>query len=102
MSETDLGLLPAFAWGMVLGAVFLAGLWFSVHGLRGARHPGLLMVTSFIARMLLVIGGFYMLSDGDWRRLVAALAGFILVRILTVRWLASGRQRSIASVQGER
>lgn len=88
MSATFAGLIPAFAWGMVLGALFLAGLWVTVRRLEHSARPGLLMVASYVARMLIVLFGFYLLSNGDWRNLVAALAGFTLIRILAVRRLA--------------
>lgn len=100
MSATSIGLAPAFACGAALGALFLASLWWSVRRLEQLAHPGLFMAGSFAVRMLLVLGGFYLLSDGGWRNLVAALAGFTLVRILAVRRLRGARQR-LDSAQGE-
>jgi F1F0 ATPase subunit 2 len=68
--------------GAVLGTLFFAGLWWTVRALPGSRHPALLMFGSYMGRMAVLLAGFYLLGAGDWRRLVAALAGFILVRIL--------------------
>jgi hypothetical protein len=31
-------------------------------------------------------GGFYLVSRGDWRRLLACLLGFLLARILVTRF----------------
>jgi len=101
MSALYLHLVSVFAGGMVLGALFFAGLWLSVRRLNHVRRPELLMVSSYAARMSMVIGGLYLLSDGDWRTLTSALAGFILARMLLVRLLASHRQRPIVSVRGE-
>ena len=101
MSESHLHLIPAFAGGIVLGALFFAGLWLSVQKLRHAKRPGLLMLVGYAVRMMIVVSGFYLLSNGDWHKLVAALAGFILARILIVRMLAGHGQRSIDAVRGE-
>lgn len=102
MSELHFPLVPPFAGGMALGALFFAGLWLSVRKLSLVKRPALLMVISYVARMLVGIGGLYLLSDGDWRRLAAALTGFVLARIVMVRLLARDGQRSTVSVRGGR
>jgi hypothetical protein len=35
--------------------------------------------------MTLTLGGFYMIMDGAWERLAAAMAGFLILRIFLVR-----------------
>jgi len=101
VNELYFGLIPAFAGGMVLGALFFAGLWLSVRKLSHAERPGVLMAFSYVARMTAVLGGLYLLTSGDWQKLAAALVGFVLARILIVRALAYRGRRSIVAVRGE-
>jgi F1F0 ATPase subunit 2 len=102
VNELFLGLIPAFAGGIVLGAFFFAGLWFSVRKLNQAKRPGLVLAVSYMLRMITVIGGLFLLTDGDWRRLAAALTAFILVRMLMVRLVGPHAQTSILTLPGER
>ena len=100
MSTVGTSLIVALAGGMLLGAIYLAVLWLSVRGLVQVRHPGLLMVASYMLRMLLLIGGLYLLGDGQWQSFVAALAGFILVRTLILRLLGRNVVRTTIALPG--
>lgn len=79
-------LIPLLA-GSLLGLVYFAGLWQTVKRLPGARHPWRLFAVSYASRMVAVLGGFYLLMDGAWERLAAAVVGFLVVRTLMVRGL---------------
>ena len=68
-----------------LGGIFFGGLWYTVRlGLR-ARQPAVWFLLSMLARMSLVLGGFYLVGHSDWRRLAACLVGFVIARIIVVR-----------------
>ncbi|GAB4355442.1 MAG: hypothetical protein Kow0060_07410 [Methylohalobius crimeensis] len=67
--------------GAALGILFYGGLWITVRRLPQIHRPALWMTTSFILRMAGVVGGFYLLMAGDWRRLAALLLGFVPVRL---------------------
>jgi F1F0 ATPase subunit 2 len=71
--------------GMVLGALYFGGLWWTVQRLTSARHPGLLFLASFIGRTAVTLAGFFLIAGGRWQRLLACLAGFVLARFLLVR-----------------
>ena len=86
----------AALWGILLGAIFFGGLWLTVQRLEGSRRPHLLIVGSFLARSLLAMGGFYLLSGDGLPRLMIALVGFFLARILITRRL----QPSMESREG--
>jgi F1F0 ATPase subunit 2 len=100
VSAIGTSLLAALAGGMLLGAIYLAVLWLSVRGLAHVRLPGLLMVASYMLRMLLLIGGLYLLGDGQWQSYVTALAGFILVRTLVLRRLGRSDERTTIALPG--
>jgi F1F0 ATPase subunit 2 len=79
------GLLVPTAGGAVLGLLYFGGLWVTVRRLPAARHPGLLMLASFLVRTALVGAGFVALLAGEPLRLAVALVAFLAVRILLVR-----------------
>ncbi len=85
MTET-LVLVLAGAAGAVLGAVFFGGLWWTVRRGVSSGSPVLWFFGSLLLRMSVALVGFYFVSGGQWRRLLACLVGFVGVRVL-VTWL---------------
>jgi F1F0 ATPase subunit 2 len=88
-----MSMLQALSWvatlfgGMVLGVVFFGGLWWTVRrGIQSAVPAGWFAV-SWLIRSSVVLGGFYSVSRGEWRRLLACLLGFWLARWLLLRIL---------------
>jgi F1F0 ATPase subunit 2 len=77
----------AFAAGLVLGAFYFIALWRTVKKLSDTPSPLRLMLGSFVVRMAVVLSGFYFVMSGHWERLVIALIGFILMRMILTRRL---------------
>jgi F1F0 ATPase subunit 2 len=71
--------------GLLLGAIFFGGLWWTVHQGVSSKRPALWFLGSRLLRMSLVLVGFYFVGRGDWRRLVACLIGFIIARLIVLR-----------------
>jgi F1F0 ATPase subunit 2 len=91
MSEILSPLLAlALGVGVLLGAVFFGGLWFTVRCGLGSSHPGMWFMGSMLLRTGIVVTGFYFLlglpADG-WKILLAGLLGFFLVRLAATRLL---------------
>ena len=80
-----LGLVMALAAGLLLGAIFFGGLWWTVRKGVSSKHPPLWFLGSLLLRMSLVLVGFYLVGRGDWQRLVACLLGFMIARFCVVR-----------------
>ena len=74
-----------FGAGIVLGLFFYGGLWWTVRRMPHARHPLGLMLASFVIRLAVTVAGFMFLMGGDWRRVVTALLGFTLIRLVLVK-----------------
>jgi F1F0 ATPase subunit 2 len=86
MTANDLQpLLPAGAAGLVLGAVFFAGLLWTVRKVVSSPWPALWILASLALRMTIALTGFYFVSNGDWRRLLVCLAGFAAARVAVTR-----------------
>ena len=77
-------LVLLFIAGMILAAVYLGGLWWTVQTLPRARHPWLLYFGSTAIRLLTLLSALYLAMAGDWQRAMACLAGFLVLRFLVL------------------
>jgi len=71
--------------GLLLSALSFGGLWWTVRLGVVSRRPALLFLGSLLLRTTVVVTGFYFVADGDWRRLLACLAGFVVARSIITR-----------------
>lgn len=86
LTALPLGPLMAAVAGAALGLVFYGGLWWTVRRAATFRRPGLSVLTSLLLRMSATLGGFYLVADREWARLLVCLLGFVLARA-AVTWL---------------
>jgi F1F0 ATPase subunit 2 len=77
--------------GILLGAIFYGGLWWTVRRGVVSKTLGAWLIGSFVLRAVMAVGGFYVVSRGDWRSLLACLLGFIVARIGATRFCAGRR-----------
>ncbi len=77
-----------FLSGVILGGLYFGGLWLTVRKLPQTHRPAQLFLLSFLLRTSLVLAGFYLLMAASWQRLLAALLGFILARMIMTRHVA--------------
>ncbi len=84
MSEAWTILLALLA-GALLGTIFFGGLWWTIQRGVSSKSPAVLFSASFLLRTAIVVAGFYFVSNGNWRRLLACLVGFLLARILVTQ-----------------
>ena len=80
-----LRLALVFSFGLLLGAVFFGGLWWTVRKGISAKRPGLLFLGSMLLRTGVVLNGFYFAAGNDSPRLMICLLGFIGARIIVSR-----------------
>ena len=80
MNES-LSLALALAAGLLLGAIFFGGLWWTVRG-RFVPTAGAVVPRQPAAAHERGPGGFYFVSGGDWERLLLCLLGFVLARLV--------------------
>ena len=85
MNDPLLLLLSGVA-GLLLGAIFFGGLWWTVRKGLMAGQPALWFLGSMLLRMGIALAGFYFVGRDDWRRLLACLLGFVIARFV-VTWL---------------
>jgi len=84
MNETLMLVLAGGA-GVLLGAIFFGGLWWTVRKGVSSPRPALWFLGSLLVRSGIVVAGFYVVSGGHGERLVAGLLGFVVARLLVTR-----------------
>ncbi len=80
-----LHLALALATGVLLGAFFFGGLWWTVRRALTRDRPALWFLGSLLLRTAVTLAGFYLVGNGHWQRLLLCLCGFIAARLLMQR-----------------
>jgi F1F0 ATPase subunit 2 len=84
MNET-LILVLALATGVLLGAIFFGGLWWTVQNGVSSKRPALWFFGSLLLRTSIALVGFYFIARGHWERLLVCLLGFVIARLIVMR-----------------
>lgn len=89
-----LSLVFALIAGIMLGAIFFGGLWWTVRKGVSAKNPAFLFFGSMLLRTCIVVLGFYFILGDSWQRLLAGLLGFIVARIVVTRLTRVAQQQN--------
>jgi F1F0 ATPase subunit 2 len=71
--------------GVLLGAFFFGGLWWTVQRGVSSSWTAAWFLGSLVLRTAIVLAGFYFVSGGRWDGLLACLAGFAIGRFIVTR-----------------
>jgi len=96
-----LALALALLAGAVLGVVFFGGLWWTVQKGATSARPELWFFGSLLLRTGMILAGFYFVSQGHWSRLVACLLGFLIARVIVVKWLTQAPAEEQTALEKE-
>ena len=80
------GLVLALLGGVLLGAMFFGGLWWTVRKGVSAKQPALLFLGSLLLRTGVALAGFYFIGRDHWERLLVCLLGFVMARLFATRF----------------
>ena len=80
-----LSLMAALVMGVLLGAIFYGGLWWTVRRGVSSKRVALWFLGSLLLRMGVTLAGFYLVSAGRWERLLLCLLGFVMARLAVIR-----------------
>jgi F1F0 ATPase subunit 2 len=103
MSES----LPlALAWvaGLLLGAMYFGGLWWTVRRGVSSARPARLFFGSLLIRAGVALAGFYLVGRGHWERMALCLVSFIVAREIVkalTRAPAARRDATLAEASHE-
>ncbi len=91
MNES-LSLVLAWVIGILLGAIFFGGLWWTVRKGVSSKIPALWFMGSLLLRTAIVLTGFYFVAGGHWERLMVCLLGFVMARLIMTRLTRSAKK----------
>ena len=83
--------------GALLGGVFFGGLWWTVKKALTSDQAAWWFLGSMLLRTGVAVTGFYFIGQGDWRRLLACLLGFVIARFVVTRLTRTIAEGSDAS-----
>ena len=95
MNET-LSLVLALVAGVLLGAMFFGGLWWTVRKGVSSKQPALWFFGSLLLRTSIALAGFYFVAGGHWERLLVCLLGFVMARLIVTRLTRPRRKSQLA------
>ena len=80
-----LSLVLALVTGILLGAMFFGGLWWTVRKGVSSKQPALWFFGSLFLRTSIALVGFYFIARGHWEMLLVCLLGFVIARLIVTR-----------------
>lgn len=85
MNET-LSLVLVLVTGVLIGAMFFGGLWWTVQKGVSSKRSALWFFGSLLLRTSIALAGFYFIARGHWERLLVCLLGFVIARLIVTRF----------------
>jgi F1F0 ATPase subunit 2 len=84
VNET-LTLVLVLVTGVLIGAMFFGGLWWTVQKGVSSKQPAFWFFGSLLLRTSITLAGFYFIARGHWERLLVCLLGFVIARLIVTR-----------------
>ena len=78
-------LFSVFVAGLLLGAFFFGGLWWTTKKALISKSPMIWFFSSLVIRLGITLVVLYFISRNHWERMLICLLGFIIARIIIVR-----------------
>jgi len=80
----------SFFGGIILGLIFFGGLYYTTQKLPKAKKPALLMFSSITIRMIILVGGLYLIFSNEISRLLIAILGVFISKYIVVKYVKKG------------
>lgn len=74
--------LLLFCIGGLAGLFYFGGLWLTIKKTTNKKGMYFWFFSSFLLRTAVVIAVFLLFMDGDWRRILTMMTGFLFVRFI--------------------
>ncbi len=84
-----MSILACLLAGGVLGTLFFGGLWLTIRFALARANPAPWLIVSSMLRTAALLAALYLICRIDQLGLIAALAGFLLVRVAATRGKSS-------------
>lgn len=97
-----LTLLLVWTVGVLLGALFFGGLWWTVSKSVVSKRPALWLFVSLLLRTTMALTGLYVVSERHWERMLLCLLGFVMARPVVSWFTRAAGEHQTAAVQEAR
>ncbi len=84
-------MIVAFGVGILLGAFYFGGLWWTVLKGVASVRPALWFGSSMLLRTSVILVGFYLVGRDHWARMLVCFFGFVVSRVLVMRLTRSAK-----------
>ena len=101
-SLTYLQMLMALATGIIIGCIYLFLLWQTLLKLPSVKHKGNFLFISAVVRLALLIFTAVYFSFENGARFLLIFIGFILCRIITMRYVKASIRKEYDQRQKEK
>jgi len=71
--------------GLLLGAIFFGGLWWTLRRAVSSPSVALWLIASMLLRTGIVCAGLLWVCGSDWKRWLAGVFGFLVARLIATR-----------------
>ncbi|WJG07700.1 ATP synthase subunit I [Aliiglaciecola sp. LCG003] len=96
-SISTFDVISALILGFGIGVVFFGSLWWVLNKGVNARHPFVWFSVSLVLRLAFALCALYWVSQGNWKRLLVAVVGFTIARMLLNRKIGLHHQDILSS-----
>lgn len=86
-------LVSGFGWGVLFGGIYFGGLWITVRSVCTVRNPNKYLLTSFLVRIFLLMGGVWVVFESHPLILLPLMAGFLAIRFMMIKIAQHGCAR---------
>ncbi len=91
-------MVMAMVIGMVFGTIYFGGLWFTVQRLPEMRRQAMWMIASTVLRLSILMAGLYLAFGNQWKELLFALLGIIIVRSIMLRKISANLKSGLTTL----
>lgn len=86
----------SFTVGLIIGAAYFIGLWFTVRRLTVSGLTPSWFIISAVVRLAALIGVLFWFMDGHAEKLLAAVAGVIAARFIATSLMGGGNATTVS------
>jgi F1F0 ATPase subunit 2 len=94
MDSSPLVLALAALAGIFLGILYFGGLWWTIQRISQSSQSVWLLAVSFILRTILIMGGFFVITNGKLERLAVSMLAFFVTRFFFIKYFQPQAERS--------
>lgn len=85
--------------GAILGFFYFGGLWLGLRNIGKVTHPYLLIIISFVIRIIVLVVIMFVILQQSWSGLIFTLIGFFAIRMILMSILKPHKKVSFPKIE---